>query len=73
MQKNPRANLYGMLKLIKASKNPLTPVFESMANSLESIIERKSTQQELIEIEFHFNDQDDDSAEKSSSTNTTAN
>jgi hypothetical protein len=60
MQKNPRANLHGMLKLIKASKNPLTPVFESLANSLESIIERKSSQQELIEIEFHFNDQDDD-------------
>jgi hypothetical protein len=59
MQKNPRANLSGMLTLIKASKNPLTPVFESITNSLESIIERQSTKQELIEVEFHFNDQDD--------------
>ncbi len=57
MKKNPNANLKGMLKLIKASKKPLAPLFEAITNSLEAILELEADER-TIDIEFNFNDQD---------------
>ncbi|MDR7344370.1 hypothetical protein J2X14_002791 [Pantoea alhagi] len=56
--RNPNANLQGMLRLIPASKNTLAPVFEAITNSLESILEKKSTKKQFISVNFHFNDID---------------
>ncbi|WP_274020849.1 hypothetical protein [Vibrio parahaemolyticus] len=58
--RNPSAHLSGMLKLIPASKNTLAPVFEAITNSLESILERKSEEKQVISITFRFNDIDEE-------------
>ncbi|QRG78659.1 hypothetical protein [Citrobacter sp. R56] len=58
--RNPNANLLGMLRLIPASKNTLAPVFEAITNSLESILEKKSTKKQYISVNFHFNDIDEE-------------
>lgn len=58
MQK-PNANLKGMLRLIPASKNTLAPIFEAITNSLESILERNSTDIQRISVTLYFNDFDE--------------
>lgn len=52
----PRMNLGGAMDLIKKSKYPLTPLFEAITNSLESISQREflSSETPLITILLHF-------------------
>ncbi|GBK99776.1 hypothetical protein VH1709_contig00036-0091 [Vibrio harveyi] len=57
--KNPNANLKGMLRLIPASKNTLAPIFEAITNSLESILERSSSDVQRIDVTLYFNDLDE--------------
>lgn len=57
--RNPSANLKGMLDLVKASKNPLAPIFEAITNSLESILELKSDKVKSIDLSLIFNDADE--------------
>lgn len=49
-------NLGGAMDLIKKSKYPLTPLFEAITNSLESISQREflSNEDPLITITLHF-------------------
>ncbi|CFB68099.1 hypothetical protein AB8896_02840 [Yersinia enterocolitica] len=58
--RNPNANLLGMLRLIPASRNTLAPIFEAITNSLESILERKSTKKQCISVKFHFKNIDEE-------------
>jgi len=54
--KNPSMNLSGAMETIKRSNNPLTPLFEAITNSLESIAQRKFLEGEIHEIDviLHF-------------------
>lgn len=61
MRKNPLSDLKGMLNLIKASKDPLSPIIEAFNNSLESIFKLEENLERSITIELFFNDQDDNS------------
>lgn len=61
MRKNPLSDLKGMLNLIKASKDPLSPIIEAFNNSLESIFKLEGNLERSITIELSFNDQDDNS------------
>lgn len=48
-------NLSGAMDLIKMSKNPLAPLYEAMTNSLESLAQRLSENEDVEgEIEVHF-------------------
>jgi hypothetical protein len=61
MRKNPLSDLQGMLSLIKASKNPFSPIVEAFNNSLESIFKLDDSLDRNITIELFFNDQDENS------------
>ncbi|MBB1348383.1 MULTISPECIES: hypothetical protein [unclassified Pseudoalteromonas] len=61
MRKNPYSDLQGMLNLIKASKNPFSPIVEALNNSLESIFKLDESGDRNITIELYFNDQDESS------------
>ncbi len=60
MQITPSANLSGLMKIIPASKFQLTPIFEAITNSIESIATLSNSEDSKIEICLHFNDQDKD-------------
>lgn len=59
MRKNPLSDLKGMLTLIKASKNPFSPIIEATNNSLESIFKLDDSLEREITIHLRFNDQDE--------------
>ncbi len=61
MRKNPLSDLKGMLTLIKASKNPFSPIIEAINNSLESIFKLDDSFEKVITIHLRFNDQDENS------------
>jgi hypothetical protein len=53
-QQNPSSNLLGLMKnYIKKSTNPLTPLYEAISNSIESLNLAKEPNPELT-ITFHF-------------------
>ena len=58
MQINPSANLPGLMKIIPASKFQLTPLFEAVTNSIESLAAISDETEKKIEINLYFNDQD---------------
>lgn len=58
IQKNPSANLEGVLRLIPASKVTLSPLYEAINNSIESLNFRDVPEGKKIEITLNFNDLD---------------
>ena len=52
-QANPSADILGLMKFIKRSNNPLTPIYEAIANSLESLANSKQ-EKPYINIDLHF-------------------
>lgn len=66
MNNKAYVNLDGAMRVIKKSKNPLTPIFEAVTNSLESILQRKAedcTVKGIIDVKFYFKKLFDDSNE----------
>ncbi|RYY74252.1 MAG: hypothetical protein EOO52_15460 [Gammaproteobacteria bacterium] len=51
----PLMNLNGAMDLIKMSKNPLTPIYEAITNSLEALTQKGMTDsRHEIEVTLYF-------------------
>ncbi len=61
-QVHPSSDILGLMNFIKKSSNPLTPLYESISNSFESVILAKVKAPEIT-ITFHFSGLLDDAKE----------